>query len=170
MPVQSGPARETSPFVLFEEFEAIRPGVVRKRNFRYDLNALADFEQEIGMGFAQLMQMKATFATARAIVWAGLKWEDRGLSLDYVGDLLGRLLKVGKYGVNDFVMIAMKACAEQGALGPVASKAGSVPEGPAADADPNELVGSLVQPPQTGSDDAPGPDGSNSLNPSPTEP
>src|SRR5678815_1606548 len=81
------PARRTSPF---KEFSAYENG--RQRNLRFDVNALADFEQETGMGFAQLMKQKAVFGAARAMLWAGLKHEDRGLTVERVGELLSEYL------------------------------------------------------------------------------
>ena len=56
--------KQTSRFTLFSKYEN-----GRVRNLRFDVNALADFEQETGMGFAQLMKQKAIFGTARAMAW-----------------------------------------------------------------------------------------------------
>lgn len=115
---QSEANREVEPFYLFEKYEEVRPGVVRKRHLRYDFNVLADFEQEMGMGFAQMMSNRATFGTARGLIWAGLKHEDRGLTIERVGKLMGDCIKNGDADVTKFLEIALKACNDQGALGP----------------------------------------------------
>lgn len=108
-------------FTLFEPYEA-----ERRRYLRFDINALADFEQETGMGFAQLMQQKATFAAARALVWAGLKHEDRMLTIESVGILLGQYIKdpeaTESRSINDVLLVVLDAGVEQGAFGNVKKK------------------------------------------------
>lgn len=107
------------PCDIFLQYENGRP-----RAFKYDVNALADFEQEVGMGFAQLMGQKAAFATARAFFWAGLKHEDRMLTLESVGDLLFLYISdvnaLESQTINDALMVAFKAARDQGALGKLA--------------------------------------------------
>jgi hypothetical protein len=108
---------QKTPFTLFEPFETTRKGVIRKRALRYDLNALADFEQEVGMGFAQLMQMKALFATARALLWAGLKHEDRTLTIESVGNLMSIYIREHNGDINTVLSACFGAAMDQGALG-----------------------------------------------------
>jgi hypothetical protein len=107
---------DRTPFTLFESFERDKNGVIKRRSLRFDLNALADFEQEVGMGIAQLMQTKAIFATTRALLWAGLKHEDRGLTVDRMGDLIGQFIKQGG-DLTTALQAAFQAAVEQGALG-----------------------------------------------------
>jgi len=104
------------PFTLFEPFETNKHGVIRRRFLRYDLNALADFEQEVGMGFAQLMKSRAIFATTRAMLWAGLKHEDSGLTIERVGDLLTDYTQRGGR-IDEVLQATFKAAMDQGALG-----------------------------------------------------
>jgi hypothetical protein len=106
-----------TPFTLFESFETNDKGVIRRRFLKYDLNALADFEQMMGMGFAQLMQMKAIFAACRALLWAGLKHEDRTLTLERVGDLLSRYLREAGGSIDEALSTAFSAALDQGAMG-----------------------------------------------------
>lgn len=87
----------------------------KPRNFKFDLNALADFEQEVGMGFGQLMQMKAVFAATRALLWAGLKWEDRTLTVQHMGDLCQKYIDAGG-SLPELLGAAMNAAMEQGAI------------------------------------------------------
>lgn len=108
---------EKTPFTLFEAVEAATPGaVIRKRHLRFDINALADFEQETGMGFGQLMATRAVFATARALLWAGLKHEDKALTVEKVGTLLGKFVQAGG-GIDQALTAAFEAAQEQGAFG-----------------------------------------------------
>lgn len=103
-------------FTLFASYEDDR-----KRSLRFDINALADFEQETGMGFAQLMQQKATFAAARALIWAGLKHEDRMLTIEQVGRLLNQWIQdpgaEESRSINDVLLVVLQAGIEQGAFG-----------------------------------------------------
>lgn len=106
---------KTIPFPAFEKYEQ------RRRTLRYDINALADFEQLTGMGFGQLMQTRAVFATVRALLYAGLKHEDRSLTVEDVGQLMFAFLNdddVEEPNSNDMLMtMALEAAVKQGALG-----------------------------------------------------
>jgi hypothetical protein len=114
------------PFTLLKD-KAVED---KKRYFRFDINALADFEQEVGMGFGQLMQMKAVFAATRALLWAGLKHEDRTLTVQKTGTLMQGFLTAGG-GIDELLGAAMMAAQEQGALGkpPAAEDEGEDGEG-----------------------------------------
>lgn len=126
---------EVAPFKFFEDYE-VNPKTHQKRAraLRYDLNALADFEQQVGMGFAQLMQMKAGFATVRAIAWAGLKWQDRGLTIERCGELVGHAVKNGA-SIDEILTVCIEAAVEQGALGRPREATESKELAAAADAD-----------------------------------
>jgi hypothetical protein len=104
----------STPFVLFEPYEK-----GTKRSLRFDVNALADFEERTGMGFSQLMHTKAIWAGTRAMLWAGLKHEDNFLTMDRVGELMGLYVKDEKaiHNVNELLVEAMAAAQEQGAFG-----------------------------------------------------
>lgn len=135
---QAKPVPATTPFKEFEKYEN-----GRKRRLRFDVNALADFEQETGMGFAQLMRQKAVFASARAFLWAGLKHEDRGLTIEACGDLIGEYLKDmdvprGDHSIDTILTAAFQAAIDQGALGLVRK---DEPD----DADPMALPATTVQ-------------------------
>lgn len=112
--------RVSRPTTRFTEFSPYENGRVRR--LRFDVNALADFEQETGMGFAQLMKQRAVFASARAMIWAGLKHEDRALSIEGVGMFLSDYLtdesvEPGTHSIDSILMVAIEAAIEQGALG-----------------------------------------------------
>ena len=111
------PNRPTSPFKEFSPYEN-----GRIRSLKFDVNALADFEQETGMGFSQLMKQKAVFGAARAMLWAGLKHEDRGLTIERVGELLSDYLgdeevEIGEHSIDSILMVAISAAIDQKALG-----------------------------------------------------
>lgn len=138
------PTPRTTPFKEFAPYEN-----GRVRNLKFDVNALADFEQETGMGFAQLMRQRAIFASARAMLWAGLKREDRGLQIEQVGELLGEYLRdenvaPGSHTIDDILMVAIGAAVEQGALGRQAKEPTEeerqLPEGE----DPNVHEGEVI--------------------------
>lgn len=115
------PAKKLArPTTEFKDFSPYENGRVRR--FKFDVNALADFEQETGMGFAQLMRQRAVFGSARAMIWAGLKHEDRALRIEDVGDLLtdyitDEQVKKGEHTIDTILMVAIAAAIEQGALG-----------------------------------------------------
>ena len=111
------PERRTTPF---NEFQTYENG--RVRSLKYDVNALADFEQETGMGFALMMNQRASFGATRAMLWAGLKHEDRALTIEDVGELLSDYLmdadvKEGEHTIDTILGVALRAAATQGALG-----------------------------------------------------
>lgn len=111
------PTRKSTPFHEFSKYEN---GKIR--NLRFNVNALADFEEKTGMGFAMLMGQRAVFASARAMIWAGLKHEDARLTIEDVGELLSDYLgdesfTPEQHNINMILMVAIQASIEQGALG-----------------------------------------------------
>lgn len=117
-------AVESLPFTLFEHLKSEkhpRTGAPRKRTMRFDINALADFEQEAGMGFGQLMSTKALFATARALAWAGMRHEDRGITVAAVGTKIQEYMAEG--GAVDEILTELFTIAQkQGAFGRMAEE------------------------------------------------
>lgn len=84
-------AVQALPFTLFQD-----KGVDNKtRSLKYDINAMGDFEQLTGMGLAQMMSTRAVYGATRALLWAGLKSSDRGLTIDRVGILMQEYLEAG---------------------------------------------------------------------------
>lgn len=145
-PTPKRPVAMTTECTLFTKYEN-----GRVRRYKFDVNALADFEEKTGMGFAQLMQQKAIFASARAMLWAGLKSDDRTLSVEDVGLLMSDYLRdenvpSGEHSIDTLLTDAIAAAVEHGALGrrqeeptveePQAQLGGSVP---------NDLVGEKVE-------------------------
>lgn len=114
------PAQPRKTKTKFHEFEKYESG--RTRYLRFDVNALADFEQETGMGFAQMINQKALFGGTRALLWAGLKFQDKALTVERVGELMGEYLRddgvePGEHNINTLMQVTLAAAVEQGALG-----------------------------------------------------
>jgi len=74
------------------------------------------------MGFGMMMRQRAVFGSARAMLWAGLKHEDRSLTIERVGDLISDYLRdeevpEGTNTIDAILSLALAAAVEQGALG-----------------------------------------------------
>lgn len=66
----------------------------RPRRLRFDFNALADAEEALGKGLAVVLSGDMVgFRTLRALLWAGLKWEDRGLTIERMGQLIQKFIE-----------------------------------------------------------------------------
>lgn len=147
MPVQA------LPFRLFQD-----TGVETKnRSLRYDLNAMADFEQATGMGLARLMSTSAIFATTRALLWAGLKHADRGLTIELVGMKMQQFNEAGG-NIDDILKACLTACVEQKAVPNLKLTTSDGDESDEAQADPNAKTPQPIQ--TAGTTIAPGAAGS----------
>jgi hypothetical protein len=68
----------------------------KPRNLRFSINALADLEQHLGIGPAQIFEEgRVGFLTIRGLLWAGLRWEDKRLTPERVGDLIETFIEKG---------------------------------------------------------------------------
>jgi hypothetical protein len=67
----------------------------RPRRIRFDVNALSDAEEALGMGLGAVMQTQMGVRMIRALLWAGLRWEDRGLTLERTGTLIQQYIESG---------------------------------------------------------------------------
>lgn len=103
------------PFHAFEPYEGF------SRALKFDINALADFEQETGMGFGQLMQQKALFAVVRGLLWAGFQHQDRRITPRRVAELIQDYISDENanppHDISDLLVIAMEAAQQHGAFG-----------------------------------------------------
>jgi len=67
-----------------------------EKRLRFDFNAMADFEEVMGYGlFAALQESQIGFKTIRAFYWAGMRWKEKGLTLERTGNMLSEELSNG---------------------------------------------------------------------------
>lgn len=111
--------RHSTPFPFFD----------RARKLRFDVNALCDLEATLGQSVgAAFTDGKAGISTLRALLWAGLKWEEPSLTEKKVGEFLQTYLENGGT-VDQIADVVGKAMIDSGIVGK--SKA----EGESADAE-----------------------------------
>ena len=67
----------------------------KRYRLRFDVNALADVEKEANVGFGQIMKMEYSFHLVRLLLWAGLKWEIHGLTVERAGNILSQFITSG---------------------------------------------------------------------------
>lgn len=65
----------------------------KPRKLRFDINALSDAEEALGVGIGAILQQNLGIRTIRALLWAGLKWQDHGLTLQRAGTLLQKYIE-----------------------------------------------------------------------------
>lgn len=71
------------------------------RHLRYSFNDIADIEDALGMYFPEIVEAKGSFKIVRALVWGGLKWEDKTLRSNPAGiEKTGEVIEtwIGKGG------------------------------------------------------------------------
>lgn len=71
----------------------------KPRHIRYDYNSVCDFEEKSGKSIQELMSnegLKLGLASLRSLLWAGLKWEENGLTVPRVGNMIQDFLKEGR--------------------------------------------------------------------------
>ena len=68
----------------------------RPRRLRFDINSLAELEEVTGTSlFTLFSQEQMGIRFLRTFIWGGLRWEDRALTLQQVGDLIQEYLERG---------------------------------------------------------------------------
>ena len=99
---------------------------------RYDFNAVADLEEKFDTGIQQLMTEKRVgFSVIRGLLWAGLKWKDKGLTLERAGKIAQTMMQEGKT-FEDIMTPIMSAIKKSGVFGNMDKKEDGD------EADPNE--------------------------------
>jgi hypothetical protein len=77
----------------------------RERHLRFNFNAMCRVEKATGLTFTQVINPKEFgMSTLRLLLWAGLIWEDKHLTIEDTGELIdayiengGRIEDVGGY-------------------------------------------------------------------------
>jgi len=118
------------------------------RHLRYSANSVADIEEVLGAGFGTLLSSKSNVGVrhARALIWGGLKHEDRRLQtergLSLAGDLIDKWYADGKT-LDMLYLEIFKALRNDGWLKPVTKEDVSKME-----SDMGEVVGSPEEEPE----------------------
>ena len=84
----------------------------KPRHVRFTLNAVTDAEALTGKNLLSLL-LEGGMRTTRALLWAGMKWEDRALTPEKVGDMMEKWITDGK-SYNDLERAAIEALQESG--------------------------------------------------------
>jgi len=80
----------------------------KARRLRYDLNALAEVEEKLGISIAQFADVPISIRTIRTLIWAGLIHEDADITEKDVGAWIGP----GGLSMTDAMGAVGKALAE----------------------------------------------------------
>lgn len=67
----------------------------KPRRLRYEINAFSDAEEAMGVSIGVALKSNMGIRNIRAMLWAALKWEERGLTLERMGVILQRYLEAG---------------------------------------------------------------------------
>ena len=69
-------------------------GQIKKLKFTY--NAVADVEEKVGLGISALFTgEKVGFNTMRHLLWGGLKWQDRTITVPGAGAMIEKYIENG---------------------------------------------------------------------------
>lgn len=85
---------------------------------RFDFNAIADMEEHFGKGLASIFREENIgFRTVRGLYWAGLRWKERGLTVERTGHLLQEKMEQEGVTIQDLLEPVMEAINKSGFLG-----------------------------------------------------
>lgn len=89
----------------------------KTRSLKYDFNSLADMEEKAGIALTALLsEGVAGFRSIRLLLWAGLKWENRGLTLERIGNMLQKDLIEANGNLEYFITVIGKALEKSGII------------------------------------------------------
>jgi hypothetical protein len=75
---------------------SVRIELDRPRQLRYDVNAVAAVEDELGLGLVALVKPdRIGYQVLRVLLWGGLRHEDATLTVDDAGDLVQSYIENG---------------------------------------------------------------------------
>jgi hypothetical protein len=105
----------------------------KSRLLRFDFNTVSELEERLGKGIiGVLTKEQVGFNMTRALYWAGMKWKDRGLTIERTGQLLQKEVENGK-SLNDLMEPVVNALMKSGLLGKIDEE-----DDEQEDEDPNE--------------------------------
>lgn len=71
-------------------------GDEKLRRLRYDFNAISELEEKMDAPIGTLLsENRMGFRAIRGLLWAGMKWENRSLTPQAVGELIQKHLDAG---------------------------------------------------------------------------
>lgn len=88
----------------------------KHRKLRYDFNAIADLEAVTRKPLAHMVLPLSlgSFDAIRALLWAGLKWEDPKLTVAGAGNLAGQWIEMSGSDVGGLTEVLMDALIDAG--------------------------------------------------------
>jgi hypothetical protein len=85
---------------------------------KFDYNAVCDLEEIYNKGIAGILKEEQIgFRLVKTFYWAGLKWKNPGLTLDRVGNMLGKEIQDNGKNVMDLMGPVMEALKKSRLLG-----------------------------------------------------
>lgn len=88
-----------------------------QKPFRLDLNAIADLEELLGKGIGSILtEENVGFRTIRAFYWAGLRFKDRGLTVERAGDMVQKMLSEDGKSFADLMVPVQEALVASGLI------------------------------------------------------
>lgn len=67
----------------------------KPRRLHYDANAICEVETALDKDITEIINGTGGFRTVRALLWGGLLYEDRGLTIERAGRILGDYIANG---------------------------------------------------------------------------
>jgi hypothetical protein len=102
----------------------------KARLLRFDFNTVSELEERLGRGIiGVLTKEQVGFNMTRSLYWAGLKWKDRGLTVERTGQMLQKEVENGK-SLNDLMEPVVNALMKSGLLGKIDENEESEDEDP----------------------------------------
>lgn len=87
------------------------------KQLRFDFNAMAELEDHLGKGLSAIFREENIgLRTVRAFYWAGLRWKDKGLTVERVGNMLQTKINDG-VSYQDLMTPVLKALQLSGFMG-----------------------------------------------------
>jgi hypothetical protein len=89
----------------------------KNKLIKFDFNAVADVEEYFNKGIGRIFhEDQVGLNTIRIFYWAGLKWKDKGVTPQVVGNWLGEKLQEGA-SIEELMQPILKALKLSGVMG-----------------------------------------------------
>jgi hypothetical protein len=97
-----------------------------EEQIRFDFNAACDLEELYGKGIAGILtEEQIGFSLVRAFYWAGLKWKKKGLTIQQVGQMLGKDIQENGKKLDELMGPVMDALKKSKLLGNTTDELGN---------------------------------------------